>query len=221
MKYINLFAIALLLLLAACTKDEAIPQSNSKIELISVTEDYTSGKMFFTVESSVKYSNVICIVTNVDNEESFQFSAVPVQYNKYRLDISNSEGFNVNVSFLLTTQYDLYLCPEVFNMKSKDFKVPDVKTVDVIDKAGNPSVTFKGSITDFGGKSITEYGFCFRHGTETPTLDNFVVKADNLSNGNFSFLVNSLESGRTYTVCAYAKNTIGMSYGAPLVFFKQ
>lgn len=221
MKYINLFAIALLLLLAACTKDESIPQCKTKIELISVQEDYTSGKMFFTVESNVSYSNVICIVTNVGNEVTSQYSAVPVQNNKYRLDISNSEGFNVNVSFLLTTQYDVYLCPEVFNLKSKDFKAPVVKTVNVIDKAGDPSVTFKGSITDFGGKSITEYGFCFRHGTETPTLDNFVVKANNLSNGNFSFLVNSLESGRTYTVCAYAKNSIGISYGAPLVFLKQ
>lgn len=221
MKYINLFAIALLLLLAACTKDEAIPQSESKIELISVTEDYTSGKMFFTVKSSVKYSNVICIVNNVDSKETSQYSAMPVEYEKYRLDISNSEGFNVNVSFLLSTQYDVYLYPEVFNMKSKDFKAPEVKTVNIIDKKGNPSVTFKGSIIDEGGQKITEYGFCFRHGTDAPTIDNFVVKADNLSNGNFSFLVNSLESGRTYTVCAYAKNKIGISYGAPIVFLKQ
>lgn len=219
-RYIILLLLAVLF--TACKKDASIPDCFVNIEQISVDEHYTSSELQFRVKSSVENYDVSCVLTPVEGGEMKIVTPQHLETNAYKLSCSDVDGFNYNVSFVLNTEYDTYNCPEIYNFKTKEFQKPEVTTNNVDDKANEPSVTFKGTITDKGGRTISKYGFCFCHGENTPTIDDFVVESSTLeSNGKYSYKVNQLEQGRTYTVCAFAINDRGIGYGNPKTFQKQ
>ena len=99
---------------------------------------------------------------------------------------------------------------------SKSFltlSLPEVITSEVTDiKSG--SVVLNGEAVFNGNDATTEYGFCW--GEESmPTFEGDFVRVDK---ANFSSKLSNLKAETKYYVRAYAKNKIGIVYGAEKEF---
>ena len=80
---------------------------------------------------------------------------------------------------------------------------------------GTTAVT-GGNITSDGGASVTERGVCYST-SQNPTIASSVVSSGS-STGTFTANLSGLSSATTYYVRAYAKNSIGTSYGNQISF---
>ena len=218
MKTKSIILILLMLALVSCTKDYSVPEASVKITEDSVEEDYTTSTLYFTVNSTISVKVVSCVLVPVDGGEVVAASAKKIKNNKYSLSYTSSDGFDFKVRFVVSNDYTVYECAEVFELKTKAFQVPEVTTDKVDTTAGSGSVVFYGTIQEEGGKSVSEYGFCFCRGEQTPTTSDFVVQSCDLKNKKFTYTVSELEQGYTYSVRAYAKNEIGVSYGKTIQF---
>lgn len=78
------------------------------------------------------------------------------------------------------------------------------------------SATAGGNVTDAGSEPVTERGVCFGL-TENPTISGSHTH-DASGTGTFVSTLTGLTAGTTYHIRAYAKNAVGVSYGADLTF---
>ena len=79
------------------------------------------------------------------------------------------------------------------------------------------SATLGGNVTATGGASVTERGVVYLVGTGTPTTSNTKDPNGN-GTGPFSETISGLTPGTTYSVRAYATNSVGTSYGSVVSF---
>ena len=100
---------------------------------------------------------------------------------------------------------------------------PDVVTDSLI--LTDTSVICKGIVESDGGDSIIERGICWYSESyppmienhESPTIsDHRMVAGGDL--GKFSCELTNLEINKVYYLCAYARNSVGVSYGSENVF---
>lgn len=100
---------------------------------------------------------------------------------------------------------------------------PEVVTDSLI--LTDTSVICKGIVESDGGDSIIERGICWYSESYPPTIENHVsptisdhrmVARGDL--GEFSCELTDLEINKVYYLCAYARNSIGVSYGSENVF---
>lgn len=94
--------------------------------------------------------------------------------------------------------------------------IPQVTTNDA-SNIGTNSVTLNGSIDDDGNARVTASGFVYSTLVTSPTLSDNVKEATD-TEGDFSVLLEALNSGTTYHVRAYATNSEGTGYGEPVTF---
>jgi len=76
---------------------------------------------------------------------------------------------------------------------------------------GETEATVNASISDDGGREVTERGICWSSISSTPTLDDEYQKVEGTGN-SFSLKLTSLVKGQKYYVRAYAKNVNGTGY---------
>lgn len=76
---------------------------------------------------------------------------------------------------------------------------------------GETEATVNASISDDGGREVTERGICWSSTSSTPTLDDEYQKVEGTGN-SFSLKLTSLVKGQKYYVRAYAKNVNGTGY---------
>ena len=100
---------------------------------------------------------------------------------------------------------------------TKAYQKPTVTTTAVSNITFN-SVTIGGTVSSDGGASITERGVVYSSTTPNPTINQTVVKSHTNGLGSFTCYLTGLMAGTTYYVRAYAKNAIGISYGASVQF---
>ena len=74
------------------------------------------------------------------------------------------------------------------------------------------SAFVEGCVTDEGGGTVSERGFCWST-NQNPTLNDSHVECGN-GTGVFEHIIGPLESNTSYYVRAYATNQVGTSYGA-------
>lgn len=96
---------------------------------------------------------------------------------------------------------------------------PTVSTNPISNITSN-SAECGGNVTSDGGATVTERGICWAKAsvTNSPTLSNYSVQATGGGTGSFSCTMTGLSSNTAYYVRAYAKNTVGISYGDSVVF---
>jgi hypothetical protein len=73
-----------------------------------------------------------------------------------------------------------------------------------------------GVVTDTGGEPITARGVCWNTTGAPTVLDNCTVDGD--GSGSFVSVIAGLDPSTSYTVRAYATNSIGTAYGTQLSF---
>ena len=93
--------------------------------------------------------------------------------------------------------------------------VPTVATIDAIN-IGATTAEIRGNVSANGGQDVTERGICW--GTSSsPTIDiNHVISGS--GNGAFSGVISGLTKQTKYYARAYAINSIGIAYGADVIF---
>jgi hypothetical protein len=84
------------------------------------------------------------------------------------------------------------------------------------------SATLGGTLTSNGGAALTDYGIVYVQGTGTPTTNDTKVQVGTTSPATlpstFSANATGLLPGTTYTVRAYATNSVGTGYGSAVSF---
>jgi uncharacterized protein (TIGR02145 family) len=92
---------------------------------------------------------------------------------------------------------------------------PNVSTIP-IDSYSYTTATGGGNILSDGGAAITASGVCWSINPNPTLADSKTVDVPNL--GQFVSYMTGLTPGTTYYVRAYAKNSVGTSYGNEVVF---
>jgi|GEM_PF-974505 len=111
-------------------------------------------------------------------------------------------------------QLTLFIAATVMLRCSDDDKpqvIPVVATLAASDITPG-SVVLNGKITDDGNATITETGFVYSNAVSTPTVADDKVELNDID-GEFSTLLEGLNSGTIYYIRAYATNGIGTGYG--------
>ncbi len=72
----------------------------------------------------------------------------------------------------------------------------------------------EGRVISDGGEGVVESGFCWSRTNPVPTMADSVVVVTEQGYGIFCTVLTGLEAGATYYVRAYAKNGVGLAYGA-------
>ena len=93
--------------------------------------------------------------------------------------------------------------------------LPSVTTITVTNITTSEA-TVKGAVTSDGGENVTQRGFVYDT-LPNPTTSS-TVAYHGTGTGQFSNLLSSLHSGKTYYVRAFATNSIGTAYGNELTF---
>ena len=96
-------------------------------------------------------------------------------------------------------------------------RLPSVKTTEV-SNISNVSAQVTGLLEGDGHASVTEKGFCYGL-TSNPDYEGKKIWVDSSSEtGSFLGRIDSLVLNTTYYVRAFAKNKVGVAYGAELTF---
>ena len=98
----------------------------------------------------------------------------------------------------------------VQSFTTADFKIPTV-TTDAPLNTTYFSTDLVGSVTDAGGLTITQRGFCYGLNPNPTTSDNKVISGEGL--GAFKINIQNLKDNSRYYVRAYAINSKGTGYG--------
>lgn len=135
--------------------------------------------------------------------------------------------FYLNLKGLLpnTTYYAKAFAGNILGSASGEvvsFTTPDkpaVSTQSASDPAAqisNTTIITGGRVLTDGGVPVNARGICWAEGTDhVPDLnDHYTVNGSGLS--LFTALLKNLKGNTTYTVCAYATNNVGTSYGLPV-----
>lgn len=94
-------------------------------------------------------------------------------------------------------------------------QAPTVNTLEVV-ADGENSVKVKAEVVSDGSKVVTERGVCWSTGEE-PTLDDeYVVNGYGI--GVYTSNITNLQPNTTYQVRAFARNEVGLGFGAVLTF---
>jgi hypothetical protein len=100
------------------------------------------------------------------------------------------------------------------------FTTPSLATVvtSSVAPSENSSTTgvCKGNVTNDGGASVTEKGFCWSLNANPTIGDSRTTDGTGL--GTFSDILSGLTPGTVYHVRAYATNAVGSAYGADMTF---
>jgi hypothetical protein len=97
---------------------------------------------------------------------------------------------------------------------------PAIVTTNSIYSITQNSAYCSGNISDDGGATVTERGFCYSTNTTSPTISNSKISSGT-GIGSFYRNITQLSSGTTYYVRAYSVNKAGVSYGNTLSFKTQ
>ena len=97
---------------------------------------------------------------------------------------------------------------------------PAIVTTNSIYSITQNSAYCSGNISDDGGATVTERGFCYSTNTTSPTISNSKISSGT-GIGSFYTNITQLSSGTTYYVRAYSVNKAGVSYGNTLSFKTQ
>jgi uncharacterized protein (TIGR02145 family) len=90
-------------------------------------------------------------------------------------------------------------------------------TTTAVSPIGLTSAVSGGNVTSDGGSGVTARGVCWSINTN-PTIALTTKTVDSLGVGIFTSKITGLTAGSLYHVRAYAKNSVGTSYGTDLSF---
>lgn len=155
----------------------------------------------------------------------YSTSATPTTSNSKKIEGSGTGSFSVNLTGL-SNNTTYYVRAYAINKKGTNYgsqvsfttvsyTTPNVTTTSA-NNISDITATVGGNITSDGGLSVTERGVVYSTSQNPTTASNKVSSGSGL--GVFSVTLSNLQEGTTYYVRAFAKNSIGTSYGSQVSF---
>lgn len=144
-------------------------------------------------------------------------------------DVLNSIYYSSTISGLslgTTYYFRAYATNEIGTSYGEErtfttFNLPTVSTL-AISKNESTSVSTGGNVTNNGGTAILERGIVLEsRTTTTPVISTITVFKSTINGdgtGIFNSIISGLKPGTQYSVWAYAKNIVDISYGSPITF---
>jgi uncharacterized protein (TIGR02145 family) len=104
----------------------------------------------------------------------------------------------------------------LFNCKKEALKTAPIVSVTNASNITANSASSGGNVSADGGDAVTSRGVCWSIGSNPSTSDN--KTSDGSGIGSFSSSITGLNPGVTYTLKAYATNSVGTSYSSSTSF---
>jgi len=104
----------------------------------------------------------------------------------------------------------------LFSCKKEAIKTAPVVSIDAVTGITANSATSRGEVTSEGGATVTSRGVCWSTSQSPTTSDSKTSNGSGL--GSFTSSITGLNPGITYTLKAYAVNSIGTSYSSSTSF---
>ena len=107
---------------------------------------------------------------------------------------------------------------DVLTFQTLEITFAPTVTTSAVSQITTTTATFNGNVTNVGNPNYTTKGFCYIQGTGTPTILDNPTTVAGTSAGAYVSNVSGLTDNTTYSVRAYATNSIGTSYGVTQEF---
>lgn len=217
---IKYIALCLLLVLAACQRDEEmeIGQVIVSDECIEVSYSSVTISCDFQTNVSIQYARVYLSNTK-DFASAKSYSLTAKTKNTYTATIQElTDATTYYVRYEISNPWSTKMVEEVSEFNTIPYTTPTVQTNEVIDVTHNSAIV-GGTIAANGGKEITERGVVYAT-TQNPTTNNTKVMSGTGS-GSFTCNLTDLQPNTTYYVRAYAVNSKGTAYGTQVSFTTQ
>ena len=162
------------------------------------------GICWATTENPSLLNNVIDAPGTTGAFSSSLIGLVPATTYYVRAFATNSIGTNYGNQIVFTTAIEATGI------------LPTVETLEATDVTQTSAVS-GGDVISVGNSPITARGICWSI-TDNPTITDSVITDPATTTGEFISLIESLATGTTYFVRAFATNASGTSYGDPIFF---
>lgn len=104
----------------------------------------------------------------------------------------------------------------LLSCKKEELKTAPVVSISSPSGATSTSATSGGNVSADGGATVTGRGVCWSTGSNPTVADS--KTSDGSGTGSFTSSITGLNPGSTYTVKAYAINSVGTSYSSSATF---
>ena len=210
-----LYLFLLLVLFASCSRDEKVQKTKAKVENFTIEPSYNQATVKGTASPSHDKINLRIICQSLSsnarlgfelgkfskvNIQSVLTGLIPATTYTYRLEAYTPQS----VALLDTGRFS-----------TKHLTKPTVTTRSV-SNITTTTASSGGNVTDLGDVSLLARGVCWNT-SPSPTVSNSHTNEGG-DLGDFASSITGLTPGVTYYVRAYAKNSVGTSYGNQVTF---
>ena len=216
-KYSLVLSTVLLLFLGCKNNDLGIDSFKIDRDLVTLSDDSVCITGSYSFTGTVK-----SIVINIGEKESL------IDANTYEMQLEGTE-FSVTVRGLKHSTEYYYRYAVDFG--TNDNFLSDIKSFTTLDAVTEKptvktwavlaidSTTFriKCEVISDGGTEVTERGICWNTYGD-PTIGDDILQDANGGLDIYTIRMEHLALGKTYYVCAYAKNANGFGFGEVLNF---
>ena len=214
---LSVFFLALITVTVSCKKDAEVNKDTFKIE----NEKVETTTQSVSITGTYAYSGTIDGITlelgrQADLMDSDAHRAL-IEGTDFSVEVKNLRT-NTKYYYRYAVEYGgkLPYRTEIKTFTTEEYKLPEVKTKEVISVGVNRAEVSGEVLDSGGGDPVTLRGICWSMNHNPNVGDEYANAGE--GNGPFTCELTNLQPEKTYYARAFAGNSKGVSYGEELTF---
>lgn len=187
--------------------------SDLDVSSVHIKSIITAAADFSIIEKGACFSKTVTSPTINDTSAKDESEGNTVDFTITGLE----EGATYYISAYARTRDGVFYSTSITVKTQQTFK-PTLGNLQEV-QVNDDNAIIKASVTDNGGLTITEKGFCWSTSNSEPTLDNDFVASPSTGN-DFEAVLTKLKYNTEYYVRAYAINPKGVGYSSAFIKIK-
>ena len=187
--------------------------SDLDVSSVHIKSIITAAADFSIIEKGACFSKTVTSPTINDTSAKDESEGNAVDFTITGLE----EGATYYISAYARTRDGVFYSTSITVKTQQTFK-PTLGNLQEV-QVNDDNAIIKASVTDNGGLTITEKGFCWSTSNSEPTLDNDFVASSSTGN-DFKAVLTGLKYNTEYYVRAYAINPKGVGYSSAFIKIK-
>lgn len=187
--------------------------SDLDVSSVHIKSIITAAADFSIIEKGACFSKTVTSPTINDTSAKDESEGNAVDFTITGLE----EGATYYISAYARTRDGVFYSTSITVKTQQTFK-PTLGNLQEV-QVNDDNAIIKASVTDNGGLTITEKGFCWSTSNSEPTLDNDFVASPSTGN-DFEAVLTKLKYNTEYYVRAYAINPKGVGYSSAFIKIK-
>ena len=187
--------------------------SDLDVSSVHIKSIITAAADFSIIEKGACFSKTVTSPTINDTSAKDESEGNAVDFTITGLE----EGATYYISAYARTRDGVSYSTRITVKTQQTFK-PTLGNLQEV-QVNDDNAIIKASVTDNGGLTITEKGFCWSTSNSEPTLDNDFVASPSTGN-DFEAVLTKLKYNTEYYVRAYAINPKGVGYSSAFIKIK-